>query len=250
MAAGVEWRDEPEDGAPGRCRRGTEPEAQRRDHIRIDPQQLRGHRVLYRRTNRPPKFGPVQYQIQDAEHRQGNQEGEEANHVHLISQHRPTEVLIAGLDRPVGGVVDDGKQTLETERNGEGDEQGEFCGIIRAQHPQKRPLDRDPEGEQERGRDQDRQEGIHPGEGEQAVGQIGGQHHEGRLGQVDDLHDPENQCLTAGHQGVDATGQDTEDDGLDQGMDGPRHQIAFSIRPSWASAPGAGAARRSPETRW
>ncbi len=131
MAAWVERRDEPEDGTRGSCSRGAEPEAKRRNHLRVDAKQLGRHRVLYRCPNGPPELGALQNQVQKAEHHQGQQEGEEPNHVHLVPQHRPTKILIAGLNRPKRRVVDHGQQSLEAERDGEGDEQRELRRILR-----------------------------------------------------------------------------------------------------------------------
>ncbi len=50
-----------------------------------------------------------------------------------------------------------------------------------------------------------------------------------RLGKIDDLHDSENERLTTGHQGVNATGQYAEDDSLNQSM----HVVPLPYSAQW-----------------
>ena len=78
------------------------------------------------------------------------------------------------------------------------------------------PVGHPAEAEDHRRRDQHPQQGIQPELVPQGVGDERAEDHEGTVRDVDHPHHPEDQGEAAGDQGVDATDQQAEDEGLDE----------------------------------
>ena len=102
------------------------------------------------------------------------------------------------------------------ERDRPGDQQRELLALVGAQRADEDELQRDAEREAQRGDDQDPHEGIDVQPREQRVAEVRAEDDQRALGDVDDLHHAEGQREAAGHQRVDAAGQDAQQAGLDE----------------------------------
>ena len=143
---------------------------------------------------------------------------------------------------------------LDDDRDRVGDQDRHRGPVALAQPPHEAPLDQHAEHEQRRHRDEQTDEQVDPQVHRQHVAQVGAQHDQRSLGDVDDVHHAEDQREPGGHQRIDAAGQHAFDDRLGSRYDTcSRSPVRLrETRPAWSrTAPTTGApGPASPFCHW
>ena len=142
VAARVEREDDPVDGAGGGRRRHAQPEADRRDALRVDAEQLGRRPGSGRRPHRSPEAA-TRARIGRA----GSRITSEVTNPNTAprddgSRRRSTSCRVARDRRAVGRLVDDAEQALDAERDRPRDEQRELLTLVAAERPQEGELQR------------------------------------------------------------------------------------------------------------
>jgi len=94
---------------------------------------------------------------------------------------------------------------FDQDRHGIRDEDRHRCSFAVGEPSHEEPFDGDADHEQRRDRDDQRCEKVHPEVDRERVGEVRAEDDHDPLGDVDDVHHPEDQGQPGGHQRVDAT---------------------------------------------
>ena len=216
MAAGVEGEHDPVHRAGRAGRRDAEPEPDRGHEPGVDPEQARRRRVLHGRPDRTPELREPQDREEQAEHHERRHECVDPGDRDVVAEDRPVAIGVAGDRRAIRRLVRDAEEALDPERDRPGDEKRELFALVVTQRPQEDELQDDPEREH-RGGDHDQpDERVEPKIAVQRVAQVRAENDQRALSHVDDTHHAEAEREPARHQGVDPTGKQPENAGLDE----------------------------------
>ena len=211
--------------------------------------------LLGQRPEGLARIGEPQESEEPHRHEDGPARGDQAGHLdERVAEHegRPGIGHLHGAE--IALPEDEGK-VLEEEGQPEREQELIVLGglTIGLDHDL---LDDHAEHEEERRGQDHREVWIDPGESEEPVRRVHGQHHHRAVGEVDDAEHAEDQAEPAGHQPVHASQQQAADDGLKQ--EPPGHPLPSRggettpstwarERPAWPrrTAPG----RRPPACR-
>ena len=197
MAARVEGVEDAVDGAGGGGRRHADAEGERADAVGVDAEQARRARVLHRRAHGAAEAGLREQQVEQHEDPDRERERVRADDGHLVAEHGPGRVGVAGVRGAVGGLEDRAERSLDPERERPRDQERELFGLLAPQRADEHHLHRDAEREHERRDDQHRQERVDVQVLEEHVAQVRAQDHERALSDVDHAHDAEDECQAA-----------------------------------------------------
>src|SRR5258708_11928220 len=213
IEAAVDCDVRAKDHAARRGQRDANAKGDRGDALDVNADELRGGPVLHGGTQAGPELCTIDKQVERSEQEDAQQEPEEIDVRNIEAADSKGAGHVPCIQLDDIGAKDLPEHPLDNDGDRVGHEDGEH-GPVALEGPDEGPLEEYAKAKHEGHRDEEAEEQVNVPVLREDVAEVGAQDDQGALGDVDDLHHPEDQRQTGRHQGVDGASHDAKDDGF------------------------------------
>src|ERR1019366_3315140 len=217
---GIERREKCS-GKPGERRADAERDGG--DAVRIHAREERGVTVLGDGPDRFAEVGPVEDELEDEQREPGHPEDEKRGHADAHAEEGDRLESVGREDRLRVAAPDDVGEVLEDEPDAE--EKEEALHRRRRARTREAPhhglVEEDAAREEHGHDDEGRKKGVEREAREERERRVGPEHHDPRVREVDDAHDPVDHREAVRHRGIQTRGEEGVDDDVQSLLHGP-----------------------------